>query len=312
MIATEPLIRVTVIGGYLGAGKTTLLNSVLGRADERVAVLVNDFGDVDIDGELIENDDGSLIRLANGCICCSLVDGFSAALSTIAASVPRPQRLLIEASGVSDPAMVAAYGHAPGFELDAVVVVVDADSIIARSRDRFVGDTVLGQLRAADVVVLNKVGLAGPERTAAAHVLLDERCPGVLVIEVDHAAVPLDLLTAPQIESARPTGPSGAERMHSHSPDERFETWTLEIDGPVDRQAVDIVMQELSHDVLRVKGLLRFRSEPGRHVLQRVGGRWTIEPTQEALSGQPESSTLVFIGVPGSIDRDGIRRRLVR
>ncbi len=81
-------IAVTVIGGYLGAGKTTLVNHILRTADERIAVLVNDFGDINIDEDLIASQDGDTISLANGCICCSLVDGFSAALATITALDP--------------------------------------------------------------------------------------------------------------------------------------------------------------------------------------------------------------------------------
>ncbi|MEL7156360.1 MAG: GTP-binding protein, partial [Actinomycetota bacterium] len=167
-MTTGGRIPVTVIGGYLGSGKTTLVNHLLRGADERIAVLVNDFGSVNIDADLIESQDGETLRLANGCICCSLAEGFAAALDTVLELDPRPDRLVLEASGVADPAAVAAYGHGPGLLLDAVVVVVDGETVRAQAADGYLAQTIDGQLRAADVLVANKLDLV-PEEERADH-----------------------------------------------------------------------------------------------------------------------------------------------
>ena len=107
MKRSEELIEVSVIGGYLGAGKTTLVNHILREASERVAVMVNDFGEINIDETLIDSSNENTISLTNGCICCSLVDGFATALESVLSFRPRPTRLVIEASGVADPGTIA-------------------------------------------------------------------------------------------------------------------------------------------------------------------------------------------------------------
>ena len=187
-------IAVTVIGGYLGSGKTTLVNHILRNATERIAILVNDFGDINIDADLIESRGEDTISLANGCICCSLVEGFGVALNTITKLEPRPDRLVIEASGVSDPAQVAAYGHGPGLMMDAVVVLVDAETIRTRIDDAYVGQIVGQQLQAANVIVLNKADLVDADELTATKAWLAERCSEAVISATQNSEVPPALL----------------------------------------------------------------------------------------------------------------------
>lgn len=172
MIARKPSIALTVLGGYLGAGKTTLLNHILRSTTERIVVLVNDFGSINIDESLIAAADEDKITLANGCICCSLVDGLASALEQVRSFTPAPARLVIEASGVSNPASIAAYAHGRGLHLDGVVTVIDAETIRARINDRYVGDTVRRQIVAADLLILNKTDLIAPAELIRMHTWL--------------------------------------------------------------------------------------------------------------------------------------------
>lgn len=149
---------VTLIGGYLGAGKTTLINRMLADPElpRGTAVLVNDFGDINIDEALIrsQSDDGMVLGLSNGCICCSISDDLSKALDQLA-ELPIDQ-VILETSGVAEPARVWQHCHYPGFSPKASVVLVDAENTTQRLQDKYVGSLVKAQLDQAHLLVLSK------------------------------------------------------------------------------------------------------------------------------------------------------------
>lgn len=283
---TDVPIRVTVIGGYLGAGKTTLLNHVLRSADERVAVIVNDFGSVNIDADLIASTSGDTISLANGCICCSVVDGFTVALDTIRASEPRPERLVIEASGVAIPSQVAAYAYAPGLELDGVITVVDAETIRSNAGSEYVGDVIAQQNSSTDLIVLNKVDLVdGPELDSVIAWLSDVTDAPVISARhgrVDLAAL-LGLDAGPRSE---PLGEVGSSV---------FETWTEAWTEPVDRTEIERLIARFPSDVVRAKGIIRFVDRPGLESIVQVVGRRVTNTT--GRSWNRDRSELVVIAI---------------
>ena len=273
-------IRVTVIGGYLGAGKTTLLNHVLRSADERIAVIVNDFGDVNIDADLIESAEDDTISLTNGCICCSVVDGFTVALDTIRASSPRPERLVIEASGVAIPAQVAAYAFGPGLELDGVVTVVDAETIRRNARSEYVGDVIAQQNTATDLVVLNKVDLVDHGAMASLMAWLTEVTDAPLIPARDGR---VDLSVLLGLDAADRTSATTMPTATS------FASWTERWLEPIDRTSFEQQIAALPDAVVRAKGVVRFTDDPltesivqvvGRRVSITAGGRWTRERSE--------------------------------
>ncbi len=169
-------IPFTVIGGFLGAGKTTLLNrwlAQLGAAGQpqapRIAVLVNDFGAINIDAALVQQAGSDSIALSNGCVCCAIGDDLSAAITSLLQASPPFDAVVVEASGVSDPWRIAQHALAePRLQLQAVLLLVDAAALAGHLADPLLADTLTRPLAHADLVLLNHADRASAADLAAA------------------------------------------------------------------------------------------------------------------------------------------------
>ena len=192
-------VPVTVIGGYLGAGKITLINHLLRTANGvRLAVLVNEFGALSIDEDLIEAEDGNIISIAGGCICCSFGDDLSAALMDICAFKPPPDHILIEASGVAIPAVIDnSLTVLAGGQSNGIVVLVDAETVEAAFEDIYIGDAVQRQLAEADLLIVNKLDLIECAEQIFLEDWLIQKAPLARRVPAKHAKVPLDAVLGP-------------------------------------------------------------------------------------------------------------------
>lgn len=301
-----PRIPVTILGGYLGAGKTTVINRMLaGTTGRRIAVLVNDFGAVNIDAGLIARHDGQTISLTNGCVCCSIAGDLGTALASVAALHPRPHQIVIETSGVADPARVANYarGHA-GLGLDGIIVLADAETIKERCRDRFVGETVRRQLAAADLLAITKADLVSPTTLADVRAWLAGSYPGTAIVGPEtHVSTLLagGFQQGPLISSAN--GAAAPQDSVAHAIE--HVSLTIECPQPIDRRQTEETLASLGGDVLRCKGWVRFTDAPGRAVLiQGVGRR--IEFADDRPPAQHVRLCLVVI-----CRNDGVLRQRV-
>ena len=300
MTAAIPPIPVVVIGGYLGVGKTTLVNHLLRTGTGlRTLVLVNDFGAVAVDAELVEADDGEVLTLVNGCVCCSLSSPLADTLDAIRAMQPPPELVVLETSGVADPAPVAHHATTPGFRLDGIVVVADAATVRRRAADELVGRTVLRQLAAADLVVLNRADLAASAQLEVLEPWLDLVAPGADRLLTEHGRVAPEVV----IGSGGCPPPLFTDDLPVH------DRWTWNPASPVSRGALETVLAALPSSVVRVKGIVALAEEPTRRtVVQQVDRRSEMIPGRPWGDGEAPRSSLVLLGLPGSLDPQELGR----
>lgn len=293
MIAALP---VTLIGGYLGAGKTTLVNHLLREAGGlRIAVLVNDFGALPVDADLIVSRAANVIHLAGGCICCSFGSDLVAALMEVSSGERRLDHVIVETSGVSLPGSVAsAIGLIDSLSLQSTVVVADAHGVRERAADAFVGDTITRQLAQANRVVLNKIDRVAPAELASLRSFIARAAPRAQMIETAFAAVAADVVLGMRSRNDNAFAGPGDE----HDANALHETLTFVPDAPVDVGALAKAIADPRCGVLRAKGVLRAMS--GRsHVVQIVDGEIDIAAFQGDGS---KHEGIVCIGVRGRVN----------
>jgi len=284
-------VPVTLLGGYLGAGKTTALNAILASTDQPIAVIVNDIGEVNIDASLIANRTQDTIELTDGCICCSINSSLADAFDMLRARETRPQHLLIELSGAADPRRVLPWTQSPGFMLDAVVVLVDAEQFALRCNDPDLGPLVTAQVEAADQLVIAKADIADAASLAATEAQLRRLAPDTPVLTADNPAVTGTILS---LGARRPGGVADVAPPTLFDP---HVTRLVPFPPDVSEASLTEFVEGLAPSVVRAKGIAR-AGNGQLFVVHKVGRLVSVSllPNSEAQS----PTDLVVIEVPGA------------
>ena len=293
----------TVLGGFLGSGKTTLLNCLLNLTKEtRYAVLVNDFGELNIDERLIEAHDGETIALANGCMCCSMADGFVSALTAVMERANQFDQMIVEASGVSNPGRIMDIAKLdPGLSPNGAIVLVDAPQFLNQLKDSLIKDAVLTQVKEADILIINKAHLTDKSTVETIIETLGAQHSDCTTLVNDQPVFdPSPLFGSVETENLKRGKPlalvddkSTAEQNHDHTHDQ-FQSYVLHQINPIDRRTFESWATTLPPSVIRGKGFISFTESPHQQwIWQKVGRTYDLEPRSEA-SGQ--SSMVVLIG----------------
>jgi cobalamin biosynthesis protein CobW len=333
----------TIVTGFLGSGKTTLIRHVLANANgRRLAVIVNEFGDVGIDGEILKGcsdaacPEDNIVELANGCLCCTVADEFVPALDQILAREPKVEHIVIETSGLALPKPLVQAFHWPAIKsrvtVDGVVAVVDGAALaegkvsadldaLAKQRkadtaldhDDPVEEVFEDQIACADLVVLNKRDLldaAGMEKAVAMIAGALPRSVRIVTVadgKVDPAALlGLGVGTEDDIENRKTHHDDEAE--HDHDDFESFVVEFAEIGDPA-LLAERIAATAETHNVLRMKGFLAVSGKPMRLLVQAVGPRVSHYYDRPWAASEPRRGNLVVIGLKG-LDREGVAKSL--
>lgn len=291
-------MAIHVVGGFLGAGKTTLLNEWLqAESTARVAVLVNDFGSLNIDAELLSSRQGNTIALSNGCICCQMGGDLTQALIRILEQPQPLDEVWIEASGVSDPGRIARLARAiPEFDVQGVIVVVDCTALAAQLEDRLLADTVATQIQSADCLLLSKTDLASASQVERSRQSLGQLNP---------RAICLDSRLNDTLATLKESVPVSAEAkpwLSQQWHERRFTAWTgrPQLTLPVHEWRRRLCA--LPGQVLRLKGFVR-TLEHGWSALQLAGRSVEVKPCATVPDA---GSSLVAIAVRGSLPREAL------
>jgi G3E family GTPase len=292
----QPRTPITLITGPLGSGKTTLLRHILATRPAKMAIVMNEFGEIAIDTKVIEGKNVRIAELGGGCVCCSLLGEFEAAVTEIIEKVA-PEIIIVETTGLAEPeALVFNIQEAlPECRLDGVVSVIDADMLV---RFPELGHTTRLQIEGADILLLNKIDLVDAKQIEPLETKLREINPSAAIIRTERCRIGPELLfgIGRERKAAPEPGSPIPATTHKHQPE--FESFAFSSDYIFSRDCFERFADTLPANVIRAKGFVRFAD--GAQLFNFIAGRWELEPFESP------KTQLVFIGEGVSSEKEAI------
>ena len=326
---TESSIPITILSGFLGAGKTSLLNHILhGNHGLKVGVLVNDFGEINIDAELVAGASDNSVSLSNGCVCCSIRDDLVESTLQLLDGPDCPEYLILETSGVADPVAVTRTflesELESRIEIDSILTVVDADNI--GQLDSKYQDLAHDQIGIADIIVLNKVDLVDQTNLERVKTWVKEVVPNARIIDTTHGQVPLELVlgigqfkverVANRSESDIHVHSAGhsqddSEHNHHHHHDHTlvFSTWSYSSDQPHSYKSLRKAVEALPTTIYRAKGIAFLHESPDRRGVFQLVGQRTRVSVSDMWGEQAPYTHIVVIGSNDGVNADELNQR---
>jgi G3E family GTPase len=302
-------IPVTIIGGYLGAGKTTLVNSLLRQAqgERRLAILVNDFGDIAIDADLIEATDANMLQLAGGCVCCTIGNDMIDTLVTLKETMGDFDHVLVETSGVALPGVVASTIQiSTGVRPDGVIVLADALNVSDQLSDKYIADTIERQLGAAQLLVLTKTDRIDESKARTVQQTLSDRFRGAQIMVSNNGDLPLNI--ALDLYDNPTCTDTSLKRLFSPGTNAQsdYVTGAWRSTQSIDLDQLSKLLAAPEHHVLRAKGFVTDQS--GKHqIVQVVAGEVSISENTSSF----DSSLLIVIGLNNKLELNSINESLL-
>ena len=337
MMSSLEKIPVSILTGFLGAGKTTLIrNLILKNKSKKLAVIINEFGDLGVDGEIVKQcsdetcPEENILELANGCICCTVADDFIPTMKSLLEGQYIPEHILIETSGLALPKPLLKAFEWPEIRsrltVDSVLAVVDAAAVVngifapqmsneleEKQNQTYVehetplSEVFEDQINCSDVVLLTKPDLV-ENISDARNIIIKEMERNVPILEVQNGDIGADVILG--VNAAAETDLDNRRSHHDgfddHEHDD-FDTFSISVPKILDIEKFKIVLETLirKNDILRIKGFLRVESKPLNLLVQGVGKRLSVNFTDTKIPVE-NTGNLVFIGEKGRIDQDVI------